>query len=139
MYQQEPGHLPHSITAPPSAHAVDEPITQPIPSYAGVMTGNGDRPPAQSALALAADDCSAGVLEDDGTTLIVDTNGTETGSGDETFDDLVCVLATLSVPSYVTSQMDQTRTLDGMQEAEWSIDGQDFTAKWTYHRARAWT
>jgi hypothetical protein len=107
-----------------------------------VATGESDSTAEPSApdesfefdtLSLAADSCTTGALEDDGATLIVDTEGTGLGSGDATISDLFCVLGTLSVPSYVTAQMENTRALDGMQRAEWTVDGENFTASWTYH------
>ena len=42
---------------------------------------------------------------------------------------IACSLGEIGTPDHVIAQMDGTRALDGMREAEW--DG--FTAKWTYH------
>jgi len=82
-----------------------------------------------SPLAHAKNECAAGQLADDGTTLIVDTQGEDVGSGSISFAALSCVLAELDTPSYVLSQIDSTRALDGMQSATW----ESYTAQWTYH------
>lgn len=46
-----------------------------------------------------------------------------------TIVDLACALSVLKAPSYVTSQIDHTRALDGMQKASWG----KISAFWTYH------
>jgi len=40
-----------------------------------------------------------------------------------------CVLAAVDLPDHVLSRLNNTRALDGMQDAEW--DG--YEASWTYH------
>lgn len=80
-------------------------------------------------LADAKNECAAGQLADDDTTLIIDVQGEELGSGSISFDALYCVLAELDTPSYVISQIESTRALDGMQSANWET----YTAQWTYH------
>ena len=85
--------------------------------------------PAGSELESARESCSAGELGDDGTTLVLDMEGEEPGSGTLTFADVTCVLAELEVPTSVTSRMEQTRALDGMQDARWK----GFSATWNYH------
>ena len=45
------------------------------------------------------------------------------------YTDLVCALAVLKVPSFVQTQIDTTRALDGMQKATWG----KISAIWTYH------
>lgn len=80
-------------------------------------------------LADAKNECAAGQLADDDTTLIIDVEGEDPGSGSLSFDALSCVLAELDTPSYVISQIEGTRALDGMQSADWET----YTAQWTYH------
>jgi hypothetical protein len=46
-----------------------------------------------------------------------------------TIADLACTLVVLKAPSFVTSQIDHTRALDGMQRATWG----KISAFWTYH------
>lgn len=82
-----------------------------------------------SPLAHAKNECTAGELADEDTTLIIDVQGEDLGSGSLSFDALYCVLAELDTPSYVISQMEGTRALDGMQSATWET----YTAQWTYH------
>ena len=80
-------------------------------------------------LVRAQEACGSGVLADDDTTLIMDMEGDDLSSGDASYVDVICVLAELGTPSYVVSQMESTRALDGMQSASWEI----YTAQWTYH------
>lgn len=82
-----------------------------------------------SPLAHAKNECTAGELADENTTLIIDVQGEDVGSGSLSFDALYCVLAELDTPSYVISQIESTRALDGMQSANWET----YTAQWTYH------
>lgn len=51
----------------------------------------------------------------------------EVGIG--TFGDVVCLLGMLDAPSGVQSRMENTRALDGTQEASWDA----YDASWTYH------
>lgn len=46
-----------------------------------------------------------------------------------TYSDLVCALGVLKTPSFVTSQINSTRALDGIQKATWG----KISAFWTYH------
>jgi hypothetical protein len=46
-----------------------------------------------------------------------------------TYADLVCALGVLQTPSFVTSQINSTRALDGIQKATWG----KISAFWTYH------
>jgi len=77
----------------------------------------------------AAKKCKATAnLADHGRTLSFDTEGNEDISGDSVVD-VACVLVYLKAPSYVVTQIDNTRALDGMQRARWGR----FRASWTYH------
>lgn len=80
-------------------------------------------------LQLAQEFCGAGQLSDGDRTLVVDTEGEESGSGVATFEDLGCILGQVSTPDSVIARMEATRALDGMQSGSW--DG--FEASWTYH------
>lgn len=46
-----------------------------------------------------------------------------------TYDDMTCALKALRSPSYVMSRIDNTRALDGTQQASWSR----YKAFWNYH------
>jgi hypothetical protein len=84
---------------------------------------------ALAPLVHAKNECAAGQLADEDTTLIIDVQGEDLDSGSISFDALFCVLAELDTPSYVISQIEGTRALDGMQSANWET----YTARWTYH------
>lgn len=103
---------------------------------------SGDEPPGDSSgasgepfelsspeppLRAAFDGCHSGDLSDADRTLVIDTQGEDYGS--DTFDGLMCTLGELGTPQSVIARMEQTRALDGMQDARWD----DFDASWTYH------
>lgn len=68
-------------------------------------------------------------LADGGRTISLDTVGEEDfGEGDD-IEDVACVLLALKAPSFVVSEIDNTRALDGMQRDSW----RKFKASWTYH------
>lgn len=64
---------------------------------------------------------------DNGNGLSIDGEGEEAVGA--SIDEIACILVELDVPDVVTSRMEQTRALDGMQDATWG----DLTASWTYH------
>ena len=66
-------------------------------------------------------------LEDDGASLFIDSEGEDAIGA--SIDDAVLALMALDVPDSVLNRMENTRALDGTQEATWG----DFTAIWTYH------
>ena len=45
------------------------------------------------------------------------------------YQDVACTLSVMKAPSFVTSQIDTTRALDGLQKASWG----KVTSFWTYH------
>lgn len=69
-------------------------------------------------------------IEDGGQTLSMDGIGKyailEEGL---TFADMLCALAGAKAPSYVRTQIENTRAIDGMQEATWG----NYKALWNYH------
>jgi hypothetical protein len=68
-------------------------------------------------------------LADHGRTISLDTAGEEdSGVGDD-IDDVACVLLALRAPTFVVTEIDNTRALDGMQRDHW----RNFKASWTYH------
>ena len=67
-------------------------------------------------------------LDINDTTITVDTKGTEDTNGD-TIEQLACLLIATETPDWVISRIDQTRALDGTQEAEWDT----YQAFWSYH------
>jgi len=67
-------------------------------------------------------------IADGGQTLAMDSVGRFTGSGPQ-YDDMLCALNYLKAPSYVRTQIGNTRALDGMQQARWG----NVSAMWNYH------
>jgi hypothetical protein len=68
-------------------------------------------------------------LADHGRTITLDTVGEEdSGVGDD-ISDVACVLLALKAPTFVVTEIDNTRALDGMQRDHW----RGFKASWTYH------
>lgn len=72
---------------------------------------------------------TAGIsVGDKGSSITIDTKGEDDTSG-ASFDDASCILSALEVPDAVISQIDDTSSMDGRQNASW--EGVD--ASWTYH------
>ena len=69
----------------------------------------------------------AAVIGDDGRSLYLDGKGE--GDNALPIETMGCYLVGLDVPDSVIHRMEQTRALDGAQEAEW--DG--LHATWTFH------
>jgi hypothetical protein len=68
-------------------------------------------------------------LADAGKTISFDTAGEEDyGVGDD-IEDIACVLLALRAPTFIVTEIDNTRALDGMQRDSW----RRFKASWTYH------
>lgn len=102
---------------------------------AAFLTFSSDSPSAAAKPAALQDvvtSCSAqggGVeVADSGRTLLIHVAGQEDRSG-TTSSILSCLLGRLETPAAVRAQMEQTRALDGRQNATWP----GFTASWTYH------
>jgi hypothetical protein len=86
--------------------------------------------PTQTALRAAYDSCGGrGELSDNDRTLFLDMAGAEAGSGDLDADAVACVLQAISTPTYVITEMAETRALDGRQSETWN----SFEASWSYH------
>ena len=141
--------------APPAAFqdsAVVQPVEQPTkPKKTGVIVaavagaavvvaagafllGTSGPTPLQEAHDTCFPNLSIGngaSIDDDGKGMFIDMEGEEEYSGASYFD-IVCVLAVLDVPPSVQSQMDNTTSLMGVQNASW--DG--LSASWTYHPDR---
>lgn len=79
----------------------------------------------------ATADYFKGVLtvEDDGSTLIVQTKPQDDDALGVSTLPLDCVEKELQMPSWLTESISTTRALDGRQNGDW--DG--FTAQWGYH------
>lgn len=81
---------------------------------------------------VALDECglqssSHATIGDDGASLELQTMGEDaTGMSFDSFD---CVVTELGISDAVMNRLENTRALDGRQEASWD----DFTASWTYH------
>jgi hypothetical protein len=89
--------------------------------------------PGPLPLQAAVDECRLNgsdlvVLEDDGTTLLIDHKGEDDLRG-MSIEKVDCLLDALEIPGSVRQKMGQTRAMDGMQSAEWD----QVTATWTYH------
>jgi hypothetical protein len=69
-------------------------------------------------------------LEDGGKTLTLSAVGKYSFVYNSlTYEDMSCALSKLGAPSFVISQINTTRALDGMQRATWG----KISAAWTYH------
>lgn len=66
-------------------------------------------------------------LVDDGTALLISTEGTE--SYGASMVEVACVLDELEMPSNIVNRLDTTRALDGTQTGTWN----DYEATWNYH------
>ena len=83
-----------------------------------------------SVLEAAAARCRIdGAIGDDGSSLELDMEGEDFGSGDLSYTNVACVLSELDVPDSVVSKMDSTRSLDGRLTEDWN----GIEATWTYH------
>lgn len=69
------------------------------------------------------------VVEDDGSTLIVNTLPEDEDILSVSGIALNCVFEELDVPKHITERVGATRSLDGRQDGNW--DG--FSASWSYH------
>ncbi|THV22824.1 hypothetical protein [Glycomyces paridis] len=91
--------------------------------------GGGSDP---HALEAAKEECASGSSDvrigDEGATLVIDRAGAEEMPG-ATLSQLDCLLGELDVPDSVVERIQNTRALDGYQEAD--FDG--YTASWTFH------
>lgn len=87
--------------------------------------------PTESDEPGAFDDLFDGVVsvEDNGTTLIVNTKPDDDDPLGVTSLALDCVYEQLDVPTHIRERVGATRGLDGRQDGAW--DG--FTASWSYH------
>lgn len=85
---------------------------------------------AEVSVQNAAKKCHVkGNLADRGRTISFDTAGEDDyGVGDD-IEDIACVLIALRAPSFIVTEIDNTRALDGMQRDSW----RRFKASWTYH------
>lgn len=66
---------------------------------------------------------------DGGGTLILDMEGKDFGSGNLSYNQVMCILEDLEVPERVMGVMEKTRSLDGRQQDEWN----GIRASWGYH------
>lgn len=67
-------------------------------------------------------------LRDDGLTLTISRAGAQEDLLAE-WDEVACVLYSIDLPAYIESHIDQTRAIDGRQEAEFD----NFQLGWNYH------
>jgi hypothetical protein len=67
-------------------------------------------------------------IGDDGDTMSIDRAGAEESPG-ATMTQLACILGELEVPDSVVDHIENTRALDGYQEASFG----EYSASWTYH------
>jgi hypothetical protein len=70
-----------------------------------------------------------GAVGDDGSSLELDMEGEDYGSGELSFTNIACALEELDIPDSVMSKMDSTRSLDGRVTEDWN----GIEANWTYH------
>lgn len=82
------------------------------------------------ALTHAVEACPASdyiTVVDEGTALIITTEGTE--SYGASINDMACVLTELDMPLNIINRLDTTRALDGTQTGSWA----EYDASWNYH------
>jgi hypothetical protein len=92
------------------------------------MLGNIGETTLQTAMKSCADKYSGYIdVLDSGKTLSIDGEGKEDQGAP--IEEIACVLSAIPVPSYVTSRMDQTRAVDGVQREEFA----SFDISWSYH------
>lgn len=84
---------------------------------------------ASTPLMDATSKCDGPDTSDGGATLVLDTAGSDAGSGTLPFSVIECVLEYLEAPSSVLTKIGETRALDGRQDDSW--DGYDIS--WNYH------
>jgi len=103
-------------------------------SQAGLATdSSSEASPTTPALATAAWNClnrsQPGLtVGDSGKTVTLDSKGNDDADG-VSYEQIACVLRALSTPDSVLADIDQTRALDGRQEASWG----SYSAVWRYH------
>lgn len=68
-------------------------------------------------------------VADSGTSIIMDGPADNSNQLTEFLTDLYCVLAELEVPDFVIHNLENTTSLMGLQQAEWS----GIHAQWSYH------
>lgn len=99
-----------------------------------VLKPTGASAPAAPVLAQAFKDCGFeghphwATLGDGGRTLTLDTDGKKDFEGAQ-WSDVECVRRATGMPDSVVTDIEETRALDGRQEASWGV----FTASWRYH------
>lgn len=73
----------------------------------------------------------ATVVQDGGTTLVLDGRGEDDSSASDALEieEQACALGAINTPDHIVTLMDQTRALDGRQTQQ--HDG--YTYSWTYH------
>lgn len=97
-------------------------------SACGGSDSAASEPPQESALRVAAKECSiASLLADADTSLTLDRNTNMNKYERE--EQIECLLTALDAPQHVVDHIYATRALDGMQTASW----EGFEARWTYH------
>jgi hypothetical protein len=113
----------------PSSDGAEQWFVTAIKPEGDIASGDTIELVLESALSRAKGACFAGVVEDDGATLILDMLGGDPGSGIYGYSDIECVLKELDVPASVLTSMNSTRALDGRQRGDW--DG--INAEWSFH------
>ncbi|HEX2144533.1 MAG TPA: hypothetical protein VHG10_08495 [Glycomyces sp.] len=91
----------------------------------GAAAADGDLEAAKETCAVGSSDVRIG---DGGDTMTIDRMGAEESPG-ATFTQFECILEELEVPDSVVDRINNTRALDGYQDASFA----DFAVSWTYH------
>lgn len=113
----------HSITGPLRCLVVTVVI-------AAILLASIPAVAAEVSVRNAAKKCHVkGNLADRGRTISFDTAGEDDNGVGDDIEDIACVLLALRAPSFIVTEIDNTRALDGMQRDHW----QKFKASWTYH------
>ncbi|MDQ0613476.1 hypothetical protein QF046_001117 [Microbacterium sp. W4I4] len=122
---------PSAITRAGEACSGSKPLDVFLESLRETSSPQPTDQPTESDETGALDDVFAGVVsvEDDGTTLIINTAPKDDDPLGMTSLALECVYEQLDVPAHIRERIGATRSLDGRQDGTWS----DYTASWSYH------
>lgn len=71
----------------------------------------------------------AGVVQDGGASIFLDTAGNSSDSGDLSIEQAACVLHALDIPDAIRNQMNSTTAFSGVQSSSWG----PFEATWSYN------
>lgn len=122
---------PTAITRAGDACSGAKPLDAFFDSIRETSSPQPDSEPTDAGRTEALDDLFDDVvlIEDDGTTLIINTAPKDDDPLGVTSLALDCVYEQLEVPAHIRERIGATRSLDGRQDGAW----REFSASWSYH------